>query len=495
MRTEPRNETLFARFEASLRTRGLESLRAGLIGKDAVVTEPFGPKPMLYADYVASGRALSQVEEVILSEVLPYYSNSHTEASYCGAMMTSLRRDARQYIARACGAGEDDAVVFTGSGATAGLNRLVHLFGVPQVLRQGLPVRVVIGPYEHHSNVLPWRESGAEVIELPEAATGGPDQQALKAVLSAGKSGGVLIGAFSAASNVTGELTDVAAITRILNDYGALAVWDYAAGAPYLPISMHPEQGARIDALVLSPHKFIGGPGASGVTIVRRGACVSKTPSQPGGGTVSFVSPWGHDYSPSIEAREESGTPNVIGDLRAALAFAVKLAMGEDVILARNAQLVRHALDSWAECSRIRLLGRHTLDKLPVFSFRLSDGCGGYVHHQLVTRMLSDIYGIQARGGCACAGPYVHRLLELDQSASEALRLRIKAGAEIEKPGFVRLNLSVLMSETEIDFIVDALKELSVSAAERASNYVANSSTAIFQPKHFPTGDSQVQID
>lgn len=482
MNTTGKNSNLFERLEAMLRAQGFAGLRNGLIGKDAKVTGPFGEKTMLYADYVASGRALRQVEELIMAEVLPYYSNSHTEASFCGARMTGLRRDAREFIAQSCGATAEDCVLFTGPGATAGLNRIVHLFGVKQAVLEGRPVQILIGPYEHHSNVLPWRESGAKVVEIPEAANGGPDQEALKAALSGAPADGLVIGAFSAASNVTGVMTNVAEITAILNEYGALCVWDYAGGAPYLPITMRPGPKARIDALVLSPHKFIGGPGASGITVIRRAACIDATPSQPGGGTVSFVSPWMHEYSPKLEAREEAGTPNVIGDIRAALAFAVKTAIGQDFIQTRNAEFARRGLDEWNECPQIEILGRSDLPRLPIFSFRLRDGSDGYVHHQLVTRMLSDSFGIQARGGCACAGPYVHRLLDLNQERSDVLMSLIAAGAELEKPGFIRLNFSVLMSDAEVGFILSSVRQLSETAASMATSYRADPVTAIFQP-------------
>ncbi|MGE8634349.1 MAG: aminotransferase class V-fold PLP-dependent enzyme, partial [Achromobacter piechaudii] len=301
-------------FQNSLNTPDIAAqLADGLIGKDAVIEGPFGRKPLVYADYVASGRALMQVERFVMEQVLPYYANSHTEASYCGGYITRLRREARAAIARCCGADDAHAVIFAGSGATAGINRLVHLFGVHAAVAAGKPVRVIIGPYEHHSNILPWRECGAQIVEVPEAEQGGPDLAALDAALQAPE-GTLVVCALSAASNVTGIVADVAGITRRVKQAGAKMLWDYAGGAPYLPIHMTPAPDASIDAIVFSPHKFIGGPGASGVLIVRRDAVLDTTPTWPGGGTVKFVSPEGHDYSASLESREEAGTPNVVGD-------------------------------------------------------------------------------------------------------------------------------------------------------------------------------------
>ncbi len=466
-------------FRASLMTAdGLADLRAGLIGEGVLIDGPCGPKPLVYADYTASGRALMQVERFVMEQVLPFYANSHTEASFCGGAMTRLRADARATIARLCGAGPDHAVIFCGAGATAGINRLVALLGADE---RGAPMRVILGPYEHHSNILPWRESGAEIVTLPEAPGGGPDRDALAQALRAAP--GRVICAFSAASNITGIVADVEGLTRQVKAAGALMVWDYAGGGPYLPIRMTPAPDAAIDAIVTSPHKFTGGPAASGVMILRRDAVRSDRPTWPGGGTVRFVSPESHDYSGSLEAREEAGTPDVIGDIRAALAFVVKDAIGTDTITARNRALVARAEARWRDHPRIDLLGPALPDRLPILSFRIRDGQGGHVHQQLVTRMLSDRYGIQARGGCACAGPYVHDLLGIDAAASEGLRAAILSGQEVAKPGFTRLNLSVLMTEAKVEFILDSVVALAEQAGDLAENYACDTSRAIFVPK------------
>lgn len=249
-----------------------------LIGEGVQIPGADGMVPLVYADYVASGRALRSVEDFVVSDVLPFYANSHTEASYCGAHMTRLRRAARAEIARITGAKQEDAVIFAGSGATAGLNRLVSLLSVNEARA---PV-VFIGPYEHHSNILPWRESRATVVEIPEAAEGGPDLEVLQVALSEYAACDLKIGSFSAASNVTGILTDADAVSALLHAHGALAVWDYAGGGPYLPIDMGGKGRARKDAVVVSPHKFPGGPGASGVLIVNGTAVRRKCPSWPG---------------------------------------------------------------------------------------------------------------------------------------------------------------------------------------------------------------------
>ncbi|AVO36896.1 aminotransferase class V-fold PLP-dependent enzyme [Pukyongiella litopenaei] len=454
-----------------------DRLRDGLIGEGVMIPGLNGDIPLVYADYVASGRAMRQVEDFVAEQVLPYYANSHTEASYCGAQMTRLRRAARAEIARATGAGAQDAVIFAGSGATAGLNRLVSLFGVNEATD---PV-VFIGPYEHHSNILPWRESRARIVEIGEAPEGGPDLDMLARELRANAGSDLLIGAFSAASNVTGIVTDTDAVTRLLKAHGALAVWDYAGGGPYLPIDIGHGTDAPKDAIVVSPHKFPGGPGASGILIVNRCAVRRSCPSWPGGGTVSFVSPWRHDYVDDLSAREEAGTPNVVGDIRAALAFLVKEAVGAETIARREARFNAMALEGWRDNPHLTLLGADHPHRLPIFSFLVRDGDGNPVHQQLFTRMLSDVYGIQARGGCACAGPYAHRLLGIDRTESEALHADLAAGQEMRKPGWVRLNFSYLMDENTVRFIIDSVNDLSRSSGLYVPRYAVDPATARFR--------------
>jgi len=457
-------------FKSEIATKTpLADLRAGLIGEGVMIPGANGPVPLVYADYVASGRALRQVEDFINERVLPFYANSHTEASYCGGYMTRLREEARGEIARLTKASDACSVVFTGAGATAGLNRLVNLLGVNTAQN---PV-VFIGPYEHHSNMLPWRESKAEVVEIPEADGGGPDLAVLEQALKDHAASDLMIGSFSAASNVTGIVTDPDPVSRLLKQHGALSVWDYAGGAPYLPIDMQCGTDVEKDAVVVSAHKFAGGPAASGVLILRRSAVQQKVPSWPGGGTVCFVSPWNHDYTNNLSEREEAGTPNAIGDIRAALVFLIKEAVGEATIATVEAEFVQMARAGWAANPRLTLLGNETAHRLPIFSFVVRDGAGKMVSEQMFTRMLSDIYGIQARGGCACAGPYGHRLLGIDHAYSDQLRREILAGNEVHKPGWVRLNFGYLMSDETVQYIIDSVNELAVTFENLADNYAA----------------------
>jgi selenocysteine lyase/cysteine desulfurase len=341
---------------------------------------------------------------------------------------------------------------------------------------------VLIGPYEHHSNILPWRECGAEVVEVPEAALGGPDLAVLEALLRT-NAGRRVVGAFSAASNVTGIVTDADAVTRMLKSHGALAVWDYAGGGPYVPIDMRAGTDAQKDAVVISAHKFPGGPGASGIMIVRKAAVCSDRVFQPGGGTVKFVSPTAHDYSGDIATREEAGTPNVVGDIRAALCLMVKAAMGQGWMDQRHSDLRARALAVWQHNPNLEIMGNAHAPALPIFSFRVQDAArGGYLHHQLFTRLLSDVHGIQARGGCACAGPYAHRLLGISVAKSDAIRAAIARGEEMEKPGWTRLNLSALMDDAKVARVIAAVDDLARAPYPMADVYCCDSATARFRP-------------
>ncbi|VAW17200.1 Cysteine desulfurase [hydrothermal vent metagenome] len=449
----------------------IEDLRAGLIGEGAEIVTSFGAKKITYADYTASGRALVQVEKFVSEQVLPFYANSHTDASFCGAYTSALREEARALIGEQVNADGNYAIIFSGSGATSAINRLVALCSIKELAADSdeRPV-VFIGPYEHHSNILPWRESGAKVIEIEEGKTGGPDKEILEKHLKENSENSLLIGAFSAASNVSGIIADIDGVTSLLKRYGALAFWDYAGAAPYLAIDMKPGTERQKDAVFISPHKFVGGPGASGLLIVHKACIRSKTPTWPGGGSVSYVSPWAHDYLNSVVEREEAGTPNLIGDIRAALVFMVKRAIGVDFIKKRDDELLQRAKNVWQKNAHIDLLGNSLADRLPIFSLTISNEEGNYIHHQLFTRQLSERYGIQARGGCVCAGPYGHRLLGVCRDVSENIRRQINLGHEDKKPGWVRLNFNCLMSDETVDYIIASIDELANDMAAKSSN-------------------------
>jgi selenocysteine lyase/cysteine desulfurase len=422
----------------------VERIRSSVIGDDAVLDGPFGPRRLVYTDYTASGRALSFIEDFIRDRVLPLYANTHTEASATGRQMTALREEARATIHRAVNGSAADVVVFCGSGATGAIDKLVRLLDLESAV-------VFIGPYEHHSNELPWRESGAEVVTIREDAAGQIDVAQLEAELERHADRRLKIGSFSAASNVTGIVSDVERISSLLRSHGALSCWDYASAGPYLPIDM---QGK--DAVFISPHKFPGGPGTPGVLVAKRSLLRRPVPTVPGGGTIVFVSPTGHSYCPDPEIREEGGTPAIVESIRAGLVFALKEAVGTDEIRRREGMLARRAVASWAANPNLRVLGDPDAERLAIVSLGIRHP-RGMLHANLVVALLNDLFGIQARSGCFCAGPYLHRAYPIDEAWSEDMHAQALAGRLGAKLAFVRVSFPYFMSEAAFDYVVRAV--------------------------------------
>jgi len=463
-------------------------LRQQIVGVDSTFETPFGERLMSYCDYTASGRCLRFVESY-LQGLQRIYANTHTEDDITGRSMSQLLHEAEESIKQSVNAGPNGRIIACGTGATGAIDKLQQLVGValPPATRKNIcdmladseskmscedvgdlfhksqPV-VFIGPYEHHSNEISWRESLATTVQVRMDASGNIDLAHLEELLQDPRyQNRTRIGSFSAASNVTGMRSDVRSISCLLHAHDAIACFDFAACAPYVEVDMNPEpvgdEDPSIDAIFISPHKFLGGPGSSGVLVFNeRIYHRDLPPTVSAGGTVDYVGMTGQDFIDRIEEREKAGTPGVLQTLKAGLVFQIKDRVGVDFINTREHELTARAFNRWSEEEGIEILGNpDPAQRVGIMSFNIKSSVGGYLHHKFVTALLNDLFGIQSRAGCSCAGPYGHRLLDIDDDTSELYRGAVQHGYCGMKPGWCRVGLHWVMDDAEADYVIDAV--------------------------------------
>jgi len=457
---------------------GLENFfsvfRNNIIGHQQVFESPFGTKEIIYADWTASGRAYRPIEECIQKEIMPFLGNTHTETTVTGTLMSKAYEEAKDIVKEHVNATGDDVLVFCGSGMTGAVNKLQRILGlrVPErimdYVKKGGPdccdylqldelLRpvVFVTQMEHHSNQLTWLETIATVEIIECGADGNVDLEYFRSLLEQFKHRKNKIAAVTGCSNVTGIQTPYHEIAKLIHEYGGLWFVDFACSAPYIKINMHPEEkGTDLDAIYFSPHKFLGGPGASGVLIFNKNIYKNTIPDQPGGGTVVYSNPWKvHEYVTNIEHREDGGTPPFLQGIKAAMCIRLKEEMGVENILNREEEMLKAIFDRLPKMKNVEILEGNIKKRLGVISFIVKGA-----HYNLIVKILNDRFGIQTRGGCSCAGTYGHMLLHVDEIRSYEILDLIRSGNLLCKPGWIRLSIHPTMTNAEIDFMMDAIE-------------------------------------
>jgi selenocysteine lyase/cysteine desulfurase len=459
--------------------------RNNIVGIDQHFDSPFGKKKIIYTDWTASGRLYAPIEEKLLNEFGPFVANTHTETSVTGTAMTKAYMEARKIIKAHVNANENDVLLTYGSGMTGAINKFQRILGlkVPENLKQYTTIPDEIRPVvfvthmEHHSNQTSWLETIAKVVVVPPNDDVLVCLERFSKVLEEYKDHPIKIAAISGCSNVTGIQTPYHEIAKLMHKHGGLCFVDFACSAPYVNIDMHPkEEGAHLDAIFFSPHKFLGGPGTSGVLIFNNNLYKNTIPDNPGGGTVSWTNPWGdHKYIDDIESREDGGTPGFLQTIRTALCVRLKEQIGVDKMMAREHELLDIVFNKLEAIPNLKILAPEIKDRLTVISFYIED-----LHFNLGVKLLNDRFGIQTRGGCSCAGTYGHFLLHMDQETSNSITCEIDQGNLTHKPGWIRMSLHPTSTNAEVHFVCEAIQELADNFQEWAKDYKYNAHTNEF---------------
>ncbi len=450
--------------------------RRNIIGVKQKFESPYGKKKIAYADWIASGRLYKPIEKKITKKYGPFVGNTHTETSETGALMTHAYHKAHKLIKQHVNAGENDVIITAGSGMTAVVNKFQRILGLKycgQISRtkcmneRERPV-VFITHMEHHSNHTSWYETNADVVivEPDENLLVSPEN--LRKKLQEYNDRPFKIGSFTACSNVTGIRTPYYELAKIMHEFGGVVFIDFAASAPYDRIDMHPDDPMmKLDAVMFSPHKFLGGPGSSGVLIFDKSMYHNTVPDHPGGGTVDWTNPWGkYKYVDNIEAREDGGTPGFLQAIRTALCFELKDQMGIENIRLREEELLKLAFDGLDSIPEVNILANNVRDRLGIISFYVYE-----IHYNLLVKLLNDLYGIQVRGGCACAGTYGHFLLEVSHELSDEITEKINSGDLSMKPGWVRWSLHPTMKDRDVSYFIEALRDIVANVERYKQDY------------------------
>lgn len=474
-----------------------KKFRNEIIGLNQTFKSPYGEKRIIYADWIASGRLYGPIEDKITNLFGPFVGNTHTETSETGTLTTKAYHLAQKKIKEHVNAGPDDVIINAGSGMTTVINKFQRILGFRAMHKvdklERLPTEerpvVFITHMEHHSNHTSWLETIADVVQLQPDKELLVDPEQLRTELAKYRNRKMKIGSFTACSNVTGITTPYHQMARIMHENGGLCFVDFAASAPYVKIDMHPaNQLEALDAIFFSPHKFLGGPGSSGVLIFNSAIYNCSVPDNPGGGTVDWTNPWGEfKYVDDIETREDGGTPPFLQTIRTALCIELKNQMGFANIEKREKELVNIAFAGLEKIEELHILANNIHNRLGIISFYIEN-----LHFNLAVKLLNDKFGIQLRGGCACAGTYGHFLLDVSHDQSNRITERINFGDLSQKPGWIRLSLHPTMTNDELNFILDGIKQVQKNHLSWSKNYIYNSKTNEFRHNMEPQDKTEI---
>ena len=466
-----------------------QQFRKNIIGIDQEFESPFGKKKIIYTDWTASGRLYRPIEEKMINQFGPFVANTHTETTVSGTAMTMAYHEAKHIIKKHVNATQDDILINTGTGMTGVVNKFQRILGlkIPENLKQytNIPKElkpiVFISHMEHHSNQTSWLETTADVVVIPADKSGLFSIENLKKLLELYQDRSFKIASITSCSNVTGIQTPYHEVAKLMHQNNGLCFVDFACSGPYVPINMHPQDPeSYLDAIFFSPHKFLGGPGTSGVLIFNKNLYKNSIPDCPGGGTVSWTNPWGeHKYIDNIEDREDGGTPGFLQVIKTALAIQLKEKMGVANILKREHELVEYVFEALNTNPNVVILAQEHQDRLGVISFYIKD-----LHFNLGVKMLNDKFGIQTRGGCSCAGTYGHHLLHVDQETSNDLVCQITSGDLINKPGWIRMSIHPTTTTEEIIFVCQSINDLANHHQDWENDYQYNNKTNEFIHKN-----------
>jgi selenocysteine lyase/cysteine desulfurase len=481
--------------------------RRNTIGIDTEIETPYGSKKLVYADWIASGRLYNSIERRLLEDIGPMVGNTHSDSTSTAKAMTDAYHLAQKIVKHHVNANDNDILIFTGTGMTSAISKLQRILGlkVPEqaikfcafthndfktckdIPNKNRPV-VFLTHTEHHSNHTSWFETLADVVVLEPSADLTVNPDTLRKEIKKYKDRPLLIGSFSACSNVTGYSPPYYELAKIMHENNGYCFVDFAGSAPYVDINMHPsDEQEQLDAIFFSPHKFLGGPGSAGVLIFSKELYKNETPDSPGGGTVKWTNRWGgYSYFSDIEVKEDGGTPGFLQGIKAALAVTLKEKMGTEKIHERENELIRLAFGRLSDIPKLHILADNIKERLGVFSFYIDN-----IHHNLITRLLNDRFGIQVRGGCSCAGTYGHFLLNVDFTMSKEITDKIDAGDLSLKPGWVRLSLHPTMTNDELLFITDAIKQTIENISEWRKDYDYDRHTNEFNHRTFQNKDKE----